>query len=85
VVGLAHLQAEAAVRYVMAHFWLQILGMILSSAFSAFKGLEPIPQTKGTATPGEFLEARFSQSPNRSKPRRGENLPPFPTSNSTLL
>jgi len=29
---------------------------------SAFKGLDPIPQFKATATLGEFLEARFSQS-----------------------
>jgi len=35
----------------------------LSNAFtSAFKELEPIPQFKATAKPGEFLEARFSPS-----------------------
>jgi hypothetical protein len=35
----------------------------LSNAFtSAFKELEPIPQFKATAKPGEFLESRFSQS-----------------------
>jgi hypothetical protein len=35
----------------------------LSNAFtSAFKELEPILQFKATAKPGEFLEARFSQS-----------------------
>jgi len=35
----------------------------LSNAFtSAFKELDPIPQLKATAKPGEFLEARFSQS-----------------------
>lgn len=35
----------------------------LSSAFtSAFKELDPIPQSKLTAKLGEFLEARFSQS-----------------------
>jgi hypothetical protein len=34
----------------------------LSNAFtSAFKELEPIPQSKATANLGEFLEARFSQ------------------------
>jgi hypothetical protein len=33
----------------------------LSSAFtSAFKELDPIPQFKATAKPGEFLENRFS-------------------------
>jgi hypothetical protein len=36
----------------------------LSNAFtSAFKELDPIPQLKATAKPGELLEARFSQSP----------------------
>jgi hypothetical protein len=35
----------------------------LSNAFtSAFKKLDPIPQFKATAKPGEFLEGRFSQS-----------------------
>jgi hypothetical protein len=35
----------------------------LSNAFpSAFKELDPIPQFKATATLGEFLKARFSQS-----------------------
>jgi hypothetical protein len=34
----------------------------LSNAFtSAFKELDPIPQFKATAKPGESLEARFSQ------------------------
>ena len=35
----------------------------LSNAFtSAFKELDPIPQFRATAKPGEFLEARFSQA-----------------------
>ena len=35
----------------------------LSNAFtSAFKELDPIPQFRATAKPGEFLDARFSQS-----------------------
>jgi hypothetical protein len=35
----------------------------LSNALtSAFKELEPVPQFKATAKPGEFLEGRFSQS-----------------------
>lgn len=35
----------------------------LSNAFtSAFKKLDPIPQFKATAKPGEFLETRFSSS-----------------------
>jgi hypothetical protein len=35
----------------------------LSNAFtSAFKELEPVPNSKRTAKPGEFLDTRFSQS-----------------------
>ena len=35
----------------------------LSNAFaSAFKELDPVPQFKATATLGEFLDVRFSQS-----------------------
>jgi len=35
----------------------------LSDAFtSVFKELDPIPQFKATAQPGEFSQARFSQS-----------------------
>jgi hypothetical protein len=34
----------------------------LDAFISASKQLEPIPQFKATAKPGEFLEGRFSQS-----------------------